>query len=93
MSVTAAGGCCGLNSPDHLERLRLPMTDIATINITEKQLDLLLSGLRYVRSAEKLRVEEPTPEYVRTRTEKLEEIESLVDTLNSSPRKQSAAQL
>lgn len=75
------------------ESFRLPMTDLATINITEKQLDLLLSGLRYVHSAEKLRVEEPTPEYVRTRTEKLEEIETLVDALNSSPRKQSAAQI
>jgi len=69
------------------------MTDIATINITEKQLDLLLSGLRYVRSAEKLRVEEPTPEYVRSRTEKLKEISILKETLNSSPRKQSAAQV
>ncbi|WP_145170072.1 hypothetical protein [Gimesia aquarii] len=69
------------------------MSDLATINITEKQLDLLLSGLRYVRSAEKLRVEEPTPEYVRSRTEKLNEIETLVDTLNSSPRKQSASQV
>lgn len=75
------------------ESFCLPMTDLATINITEKQLDLLLSGLRYVRSAEKLRVEEPTPEYVRTRTEKLDEISTLVDTLNSSPRKQSAAQV
>ena len=69
------------------------MTDIATINITEKQLDLLLSGLRYVRSAEKLRVEEPTPEYVRSRTEKLKEISILKETLNSSPRKQSAARV
>ncbi|MCH9653787.1 MAG: hypothetical protein K0U90_15005 [Planctomycetes bacterium] len=69
------------------------MTDIATINITEKQLDLLLSGLRYVSSAEKLRVEEPTPEYVRSRTEKLKEISILKETLNSSPRKQSAAQI
>lgn len=69
------------------------MAEIATINITEKQLDLLLSGLRYVRSAEKLRVEDPTPDYVRSRTEKLEEIAALVDTLNSSPRQQSAAQV
>lgn len=75
------------------ESFCLPMSDIATINITEKQLDLLLSCLRYVRSAEKLRVEEPTPEYVRTRTEKLDEISTLVDALNSSPRKQSAAQV
>ncbi len=75
------------------ESFCLPMSDIATINITEKQLDLLLSGLRYVRSAEKLRVEEPTPEYVRTRTEKLDEISTLVDALNSSPRRQSAAQV
>lgn len=75
------------------ESFCLPMTDIATINITEKQLDLLLSGLRYVRSAEKLRVEEPTPEYVRSRTEKLKEISILKETLNSSPRKQSAAQV
>jgi hypothetical protein len=69
------------------------MAEIATINITEKQLDLLLSGLRYIRSAEKLRVEDPTPDYVRSRTEKLEEIAVLVDTLNSSPRQQSAAQV
>lgn len=75
------------------ESFRLPMTDLATINITEKQLDLLLSGLRYVKSAEKLRVEEPTPEYVRSRSEKLEEIKTLENTLNSSPRKQSAAQI
>lgn len=75
------------------ESFCLPMTDIATINITEKQLDLLLSGLRYVSSAEKLRVEEPTPEYVRSRTEKLKEISILKETLNSSPRKQSAAQI
>lgn len=75
------------------ESFCLLMSDLATINITEKQLDLLLSGLRYVRSAEKLRVEEPTSEYVRSRTEKLSEIESLVDTLKASPRKQSASQV
>ena len=75
------------------ESFCLPMAEIATINITEKQLDLLLSGLRYIRSAEKLRVEDPTPDYVRSRTEKLEEIAVLVDTLNSSPRQQSAAQV
>lgn len=75
------------------ESFCLPMSDIATINITEKQLDLLLSGLRYVTRAEKLRVEEPTPEYVRARTEKLDEISNLVETLNSSPRKQSAARV
>ena len=69
------------------------MTELATINITEKQLDLLLSGLRYVKSAEKLRVEEPTPEYIRSRSEKLEEIQTLENTLNSSPRNQSAAQI
>ncbi len=73
------------------ESFCLPMSDLATINITEKQLDLLLSGLRYISSAEKLRVVDPTPDYVRTRTEKLEEIETLEKTLKSSPRKQSAA--
>lgn len=73
------------------ESFCLPMSDLATINITEKQLDLLLSGLRYISSAEKLRMEDPTPEYVRTRTEKLEEIKTLEKTLKSSPRKQSAA--
>ncbi|MFG0240643.1 MAG: hypothetical protein ACF8CY_06300 [Gimesia chilikensis] len=52
-----------------------------------------MSGLRYVKSAEKLRVEDPTPEYVRSRTEKLEEITALEKTLNSSPRQESAAQV
>ncbi|KAA0135945.1 MULTISPECIES: hypothetical protein [Gimesia] len=75
------------------ESFCLPMAEIANINITEKQLDLLLSGLRYVKSAEKLRVEDPTPEYVRSRTEKLEEITALEKTLNSSPRQESAAQV
>jgi hypothetical protein len=58
------------------------MGETLNVGITSDQRELLLRGLRYVRSAVLLEMEEPTPEYVAGRTNQLNEIESLVEQLN-----------
>jgi hypothetical protein len=58
------------------------MGETLTVGLTNDQRDLLLRGLRFVRSAVLLEMEEPTPEYVAGRTSQLNEIESLVEQLN-----------
>jgi len=60
------------------------MSDSITVGLTERQRELLLQGLRYVRSSVKLDVYKPTPETTSTRNDNLREIESLVCQLNEA---------
>lgn len=58
------------------------MAEQLTVGLTSDQRELLLRGLRYVRSAVLLEMDEPTPDYVAGRTSQLNDIESLVEQLN-----------
>lgn len=58
-----------------------------TLNLTEDQRELLLSGLRYVRSSVLLEFREPPSDDDHDqREQKLRQIASLVDQLNGSQR-------
>jgi len=58
------------------------MGETVTVGLTNDQRELLLRGLRFVRSAVLLEMEEPTTDYVSARESQLHEIESLVEQLN-----------
>lgn len=56
-----------------------------TLNLTEDQRELLLSGLRYVRSSVLLEFRDvPSNDDDRQREQKLRQIASLVDQLNGA---------
>lgn len=58
------------------------MSDLFAIEVTKEQRELLLQGLRYVRSSIMLNVEDPTPDYVADRNARLQDIAELVNLLN-----------
>lgn len=60
------------------------MTDQRKLELTSRQQDLLLQGLRYIRSSVKLRMEDPTPESKQKRAEQLEELMQLSSLIEGS---------
>lgn len=61
------------------------MSGSHSLGITEEQRELLLNGLRYVRSSVLLEMRDiPAPEDAQEREQKLHQIASLVDQLNGS---------
>ncbi len=60
------------------------MADQRKVELTARQQDLLLQGLRYVRSSVKLRMEDPTPELAQQRSEQLEELMELSSLIEGS---------
>jgi len=60
------------------------MTDQRKVELTTRQQDLLLQGLRYIRSSVKLRREDPTPELTQQRSEQLEELQHLSSLIEGS---------
>lgn len=60
------------------------MTDQRKVELTTRQQDLLLQGLRYIRSSVKLRREDPTPELTQQRSEQLEELLHLSSLIEGS---------
>ena len=60
------------------------MSDSITIGLTERQRELLLQGLRYVRSSVALDAYNPTSESTAQRNDNLREIESLVTHLSEA---------
>lgn len=60
------------------------MTDQRKVELTSRQQDLLLQGLRYIRSSVKLRREDPTPELTQQRTEQLDELLQLSSLIEGS---------
>lgn len=58
------------------------MSDVFAFEVTKEQRDVLLQGLRYVRSSIMLNVEDPTPEYVAERTSRLQDVAELTNLLN-----------
>lgn len=53
------------------------MNDDGKLEINERQRELLLQGLRYVRSSIALAVEEPTENSVKKRRNDIQEVETL----------------
>lgn len=57
------------------------MSQNLNVELTESQRDVLLQGLRFVRSSIMLDVYDPTPELVEKRQIRLKDITSLTDQL------------
>ena len=64
-------------------RITHPMSDL-NIGINSRQRDLLLRGLRFIRSSVLLEVRDPAENETELRDEKLREIEDLVEQLNGA---------
>ena len=62
----------------------MPMNETVVVEVSREQRELLLRGLRYVRSSVLLETREPSPIVVEEREEKLESILLLVDQLNGA---------
>jgi len=58
--------------------------DRLTVEITGRQQELLLEGLRYIASSIRLRREDPTAETIKARREELEEIRRLADLIEGN---------
>ena len=61
------------------------MSQTVTVGMTQEQRDLVLRGLRFVRSSVMLEVLDPTPETDEQRRAELREINQLVERLNEAP--------
>ncbi len=61
------------------------MSDMFAFEVNKEQRDVLLQGLRYVRSSIMLNVEDPTPEYVAERNSRLQAVAALTNLLNGLP--------
>jgi len=61
------------------------MSDLMSLELNKEQREVLLQGLRYVRSSIMLNVEEPTPSYVAERNTRLREVSDLSNLLNGRP--------
>jgi hypothetical protein len=57
------------------------MTDIQSVGLTKDQLDLVLRGLRFVRSSISMELLEHTDEKTNTRSDRLREVDGLVKQL------------
>ena len=67
------------------------MGETLHVGLNESQRELLLRGLRYVRSSVLLEVVDPTPEVEAERSNQLQQINTLVSRLNSaSPPRETA---
>ena len=66
------------------------MNETLTIGLTKQQRDLLLRGLRYVRSSVLLEPRDPSPEVDTDRRSQITEIADLVRTLSGAESKTAA---
>ncbi|MEM1061423.1 MAG: hypothetical protein AAF532_09795 [Planctomycetota bacterium] len=57
------------------------MSPQLTVGLTAEQREILLTGLRYVRSSISLEMSPPSPEVESRRREKVKSVEDLVDQL------------
>jgi len=61
------------------------MSEIQNIGINPQQREILLRGLRFIRSSILLDAHNPAPNETELRDEKLREIEDLVEQLQGAP--------
>ncbi|MGE3314818.1 MAG: hypothetical protein AB7O26_06835 [Planctomycetaceae bacterium] len=69
------------------------MGETLHVGLNETQRELLLRGLRYVRSSVMLEVADPTPEFEAERSNQLQQISTLVSRLNSASPPREAAKV
>lgn len=67
------------------------MTDIQNVGLTKDQLDLVLRGLRFVRSSISMELLEHTDEKVGTRSDRLREVDGLVRQLTGKSERVSVS--
>lgn len=67
------------------------MNQSVTLDLDHQERDILLRGLRFVRSSIRLHVEDPTAETVEQRRGAIAEIEELIARLEGSPRQTAAS--
>ena len=58
------------------------MSDLLNLELDNEQREVLLRGLRYVRSSIMLKQEDPTPEHVEARSADLQKVATLSAMLN-----------
>lgn len=63
------------------------MNDTISVDLDHQERDILLRGLRHVRSSIALAVCDPTPESTRQRDEDLQNVEDLIARLSGSQKK------
>ena len=68
------------------------MNDAISVDLDQQERDILLRGLRHVRSSVALAVCDPTPESREQKDRDIRDIEDLMDRLNGS-EKQSVAKV
>jgi hypothetical protein len=61
------------------------MKETLNVELTERERDVLLRGLRFVRSCISMNPCDPTPEVRLQRTTELQQVEALVSRLNNAP--------
>ena len=69
------------------------MSETLTVGLTNQQRDLLLRGLRFVRSAGALEIREPSPEVDADRATQMREIGRLVEQLEDTRSAGAAARV
>jgi hypothetical protein len=69
------------------------MSETLTVGLTNQQRDLLLRGLRFVRSAVALEIREPSPEVDADRATQMREIGRLVEQLEDTRSAGAAARV
>jgi hypothetical protein len=67
------------------------MTDIQSVGLTKDQLELVLRGLRFVRSSISMELLEHTDEKVSTRSDRLREVDGLVRQLTGKSERVSVS--
>ncbi|MBD3672647.1 MAG: hypothetical protein HUJ26_03880 [Planctomycetaceae bacterium] len=63
------------------------MSETISVDLDHQERDILLRGLRHVRSSIALAVCDPTPESNRQRDEDLQDVEDLIARLSGSQKK------
>ena len=66
------------------------MSETVSVELTNEQREMLLHGLRFVRSNLMLDIHDPTPELDQDRENKLREIASLVEQLQRAAVQESS---
>ena len=67
-----------------------PMSDLLTVELNKEQREEILRGLRYVRSSVMLTPDDPSPQLVEERSEKLQRLAALSELLTGREVTQNA---
>jgi hypothetical protein len=70
--------------PTNVSRSPLTMDNFLQVELTSHERDILLRGLRYVKSAIMLEVRDPSPEHLQNRSRQLDQVVDLSQRLEST---------